>query len=430
MRQRAKVTLSSDAVRGPWVHGDPIVVFGDDWGRSVSTMQHLFRHIALDHPVIWVNAIGHRPPSLTLADARRAWEKVRAMARPRDMKGSGLSGGGVPLAVIEPRVLPWHNVRPIHALNTYALLRVLRSNLNRQGLTRSPALVTGSPPSVGVVGRLGEAASVYLCMDDFLNFPGVSARMIRPLEGRLLQKVDGVVATAKSLTVSKRPASGRAYHLPQGVNYEHFSIPRPEPADLAPIPHPRIGFAGTLGEACDLALLRRVAEVFDRCSVVLVGMITAKQADIEKLKRPNIHFLGARPYGDLPAYVQAFDVGIIPYVLSDYTKAVDPLKLLEYLAAGLPVVASAIPEAQKYADHIAVAGNADAFVEAVGVALRVNRASVREQGQAVARQNTWERRSDELIGIIVELARRRAAGSLLSSAQGPSGTSGNPALAV
>ena len=68
----------------PWTKGDPIVVFGDDWGRYVSTMQHLFRHISLDYPVVWVNAIGHRPPSLSLADARRAVEKVKAMARQRE----------------------------------------------------------------------------------------------------------------------------------------------------------------------------------------------------------------------------------------------------------------------------------------------------------------------------------------------------------
>lgn len=395
-------------VTGTWTRGDPIVVFGDDWGRSVSTMQHLFRHIALDDPVIWINAIGHRPPTISVSDLKRAWEKVGAMVRPRSRRsGSGLSGGGAPAAIIEPRVLPWHGSTVIHALNSAALVRTIRRRLTSLGLSRPPFLVTGSPPSVGVVGRLGEAASIYFCMDDFLNFPGVSARMIAPLERRLLHKVDGVVATAKSLTESKRPSSGRAYHLPQGVNYDHFSAQRPEPDDMASIPRPRIGFAGSVGGACDLGLVRRLAEAHAGCSVVLVGMLTAEAKEIDQLKRPNIYVLGPRPYADLPAYVQSFDVGIIPYVLSDYTRAVDPLKLLEYLAAGLPVVSTAIPEVLKYAAHVSVAHSDDAFVSAVGGALSVDRASACERGRAVARQHTWERRSEELQRIMAEVVASR-----------------------
>lgn len=402
---------TAGGVRGaaaPWTRGDPIVVFGDDWGRYVSTMQHLFRHIALDYPVVWVNAIGHRPPSFAAADLRRGWEKIRAMTRPRGARpGSGLTGGGVPAAIIEPRVLPWHHVGPVHALNTALLLRAIRRRLGALGLTRPPVLVTGSPPSVGVVGRLGEVASIYFCMDDFLNFPGVSAKMIAPLERRLLERVDALVATAKSLTQSKLPASGNAHLLPQGVNYEHFSAPRPEPKELASIPRPRIGFAGTVGGCCDLGLVRRIAETYPNCSVVLVGPITAHRATIGALMRPNVHVLGLRPYSELPAYVQGFDVGIIPYVLNDWTRAVDPLKLLEYLAAGLPVVSSAIPEAAKYAEIVAMAPDDDAFVRSVGDALAADRDAARERGQAIARQHTWKQRADTLLGIMSDLVTLR-----------------------
>jgi len=400
--------MSSPAT--PWTTGDPIVVFGDDWGRYVSTMQHLFRHISLDYPVIWVNAIGHRPPDLNLADARRAVQKVKAMIRPKGPQPTfGLVGGGLPKAIIEPRgVLPWHGFGPIHRLNTTLLTRAIKARLASLGLTRAPVLVTGTPPSAGVVGRLGEAASIYFCMDDFLNFPGVSAAMIGPLEKRLLGKVDALVATANSLTVSKFPASGNAYHLPQGVNYDHFSKPLPEPEDLRAIPHPRIGFAGTVGGCCDLLLVRRIAESYPDCSVVLVGPITADQATMDAIKRPNLHVMGLRPYSQLPAYVQGFDVGLIPYVLNDWTKAVDSLKMLEYLAAGLPVVTSAMPEAAKYAHMAFMTHDDDEFVRAVGEALGVNDAEARQSRQAFASQHTWQRRADRLIEIInVTVAARR-----------------------
>lgn len=315
----------------------------------------------------------------------------------------------MPRAIIEPRVLPWHQVAAVRAFNSAQLIRIIRRTSASLGLTRAPALVTGSPPSAGVVGRLGEAVSVYFCMDDFLNFPGVSARMIAPLERRMLQRVDALVATAASLTRTKRPESGIAYHLPQGVNYDHFASPREEPPDLASIRRPRIGFAGTVGGCCDLGLVGRVAQTYPHCSVVLVGPVSADSATIERLKRLDVHVLGLRPYSELPAYVQGFDVGIIPYVLNDWTRAVDPLKLLEYLAAGLPVVASSIPEAAKYADVVAVAADDDSFVWAVGDALNGDRNTARQRGQAIAQQNTWAERAKRLVEIMEDVGRRAAA---------------------
>jgi len=260
-------------------------------------------------------------------------------------------------------------------------------------------------------------------LDDFLNFPTYTAKMLAPLERRLLERVDLVVATAESLTRSKLPRSGRAYHLPQGVNYEHFAEPRPEPADLAGIPKPRIGFAGSVSTQCDTALLSRLARSFPDASLVLVGPVAPELENNEALREPNVHVLGVRSYDDLPAYVQHFDVGIIPYVLSAWTVAVDPLKLLEYLAAGLPVVTTAIPEAAKYADHVAVASDAEAFVAAVRRALASDRDASRARGQALARSHTWERRADTFLRVIEDVMREREA---LGQSPSPARASAQP----
>ena len=395
----------------------PFVVFGDDWGRYPSTMQHVFRHIATRYPVVWVNGIGHRSPRLNPTDLKRAWGKLARVVWKKDVAtpstAQGL-GGSVPAAIIDPRVLPWHQFGPVRTFNTWSLTRAIAGRLKNLGSRRRPVLVTGSPPSVGVLGRLGEVVSVYYVLDDFLNFPTYTASMLAPLERQLLDRVDMVVATAASLTRSKFPSSGRAFHLPQGVNYAHFARTSCVPSDLAAIPPPRIGFAGSLSTQCDVALLSRLASEFSGASLVLVGPVGLDKKALEPLARPNVHILGVRPYDVLPSYVQHFDVGIIPYVLSGWTVAVDPLKLLEYLAAGLPVVTTSIPEAAKYRDSVAVAADTEAFITAVREALHADRNQCRERGQAVARAHTWEKRADTLLeliqGVAAESPRDESAG--------------------
>jgi hypothetical protein len=386
--------------------GTPLVVFGDDWGRNVSTMQHLFRWIIPDFPVVWVNGIGHRKPQPGLADLRRAFQKARAMfggPKTAPMVGAGYPD---PAAIVQPRVFPWHDNGLVYGYNVRTMLRSIRAALSRLGLSGPPFVVTGSPPSVGVLGKLGESGSVYLCMDDFLHLPSATAAMIAPLERRLLERVDAVVCTAESLTRTKAPRSGRAHYLPQGVNYDHFATRRPEPADMRDLPHPRIGFAGGVSAACDLDLLRAVAAANPSGSLILVGPLSV---DVRGLDLPNVHVLGPRPYADLPAYVQAFDVGLIPYVLNEWTRAVDPLKLLEYLAAGIPVVTTAIPEVLKYRGAVAVADDRRAFVELATAAAAEGREVVRTRGQAVARAHTWERRATELLAILGDVAARHHA---------------------
>jgi glycosyltransferase involved in cell wall biosynthesis len=384
--------------------GAPIVVFGDDWGRHVSTMQHVFRHIVPHRRVFWVNAIGHRYPRFTPNDLRRAWDKVGRMFGPRSAPSPSIATMGPrPEVIIEPRVLPWHHWPSVQAFNTRSLVRAIRTALELHECPDRPIIVTGSPPSVGVLGQLGEIGSVYFCMDDFLELPEVSADMIAPLERRLLQRVDVLVATASSLTASKAPASGKTYHLPQGVNYAHFATPRPAAPDIDRLPRPRIGFAGGLSERCDLELLQSLALSFPQGSIVLVGPVLLGGKALSALTAPNVHFLGAKPYAELPAYVQAFDVGIIPYILSDWTRAVDPLKLLEYLAAGVPVVTTALPEAVKYRSHVHIAGDNSGFVREVRLALDTLGPEAKASRMAMASQHTWERRAASLTAILEEL---------------------------
>jgi len=388
--------------------GTPVVVFGDDWGRNVSTIQHVFRWIIPDYPVVWVNGIGHRKPGLGTKDMRRAGRKILAMFGASQKTEALVGGAGYPnpVAVVQPKVLPWHDRPWIYAYNVRAMQSAIQNALAESGLAgRQPLLITGSPPSVGLIGRLGELASIYYCLDDYMQLPSVTPEMIGPLETALLHKVDAVVCTAQSLARSKVPRSGRAYYLPQGVNYDHMARPQPLPSDLASLPSPIIGFAGAVYERCDAVLIRAISAAFPHGSIVLIGPV---QMDTAALTAPNVHVLGPRPYASLPAYVQGFDVGIIPYVINAETVAVDPLKLLEYCAAGIPCVATALPEARKYSSVVSIAASTESFIAAIADALRGDPVRTRERGQELAKSNTWKDRAEALLRIAGdEVARRR-----------------------
>lgn len=377
--------------------GIRFVVFGDDWGRHVSTMQHVFRRLLPEHEVVWINGIGHRRPRLTLYDMKRAVSKLASMARPSNDARPSQVGGLRPSVVIAPRVVPWHDVELVHRLNTRSLLSQIRPAVAAMRGDGPLVLVTGSPPSAGVVGALGEDLSLYYCMDDFLHLPGTSPDLIGPMEQRLLDRVDMVVATARALEARKTPASGVFHYLPQGVNYEHFAAGRPVPAELAGLPRPIVGFAGGVGPACDEATLLAVARRFAGGSLVLVGPVSMDTRRLEA--EANVHLLGARPYAELPAYVQAFDVGIIPYAVDDWTSTVDPLKLLEYLAAGTPVVTTPLPEVAKYDDVVRVAAPGAAFADAVAAELDAPSAPL-EARRATARANDWDHRAARFMDLV------------------------------
>ncbi len=381
------------------------VVLADDWGRHVSSAQHLFRAIAHRRPVIWVNSYGHRTPRLTRYDLVRAVSKVSRMILPEARR---VVSSGEPLAIVNPRALPWHSIQWVHHLNTRSIAGQIRSAVRTARLDRF-VFVTETPLAVDMLGMLGESAAVYFCLDDYDVLPGVEPGLLVPFERRMVTRVDAVAATARTLLETRTPPSGLALHLPQGVNYEHFANPRAIPVELRELPRPLIGFAGGVGPVLDWPLLRSLALAMPNASVVLVGM-QQEEFSIPDLP-PNVHILGPRPYVDLPAYVQAFDVALIPYVLNQHTLSVDPLKLLEYLASGRPVVSTPLLEVHKYAEHVAIAASSDAFISAVrALADRRGTAdsSDAKRRQEFAATHTWQERASTFLSFVARAVEARA----------------------
>jgi glycosyltransferase involved in cell wall biosynthesis len=179
------------------------------------------------------------------------------------------------------------------------------------------------------------------------------------------------------------------------VDYEAFATPRPEPADLARIPHPRIGYVGRIKQQLDLSLLRSLARRHAQWSFVLVGPVEnlgPSEGIMRELSAmPNVHLLGPKPVHLLPDYTQHLDVCMLCYEVTGYTKFIYPLKLHEYLASGRPVVGSAIESLREFAEVVRVAEGADEWSSALSDALQPSASSAGEIGrrQRIARKHDW-----------------------------------------
>jgi glycosyltransferase involved in cell wall biosynthesis len=218
---------------------------------------------------------------------------------------------------------------------------------------------------------------------------------------------DVVFVTSLELLDRHKAINLNTHYLPNVCDYEHFARARDdglaEPADISSIPPPRIGFVGAVSSyKLDLNLIREIATERSHWSFVFVGEIGEGDpwTNLETLRGlPNVHFMGGRPYADLPAYLKSFDVAILPSALNDYTKAMFPMKFFEYLAAGLPVVSTPLPALAGYESVATFCGDSASFTEAIERNLRDPDANVSGR-QKAARENTYAGRTRRMLDIL------------------------------
>jgi len=327
----------------------------------------LMRHLARRHPVLVVNSIGLRMPmpGRTTTPVRRVVRKVGSMARAVRAPLPELPD----FHVMSPVSLPVYGRPRLTSLNARAVAGQVSAVSRRLGMRR-PACVVTIPTAEPVVRHLAHGPLIVNRADKHSLFPEADQEVIEEHERRLLGSADTVVYASHALMAADAPLVGaRARFLDHGVDLEHFRrrTAAEEPADLQAIPHPRIGFFGTLDALVDYALVERVARDIPEASVVLVGPATVDISRVAGI--PNVHVLGLRPYEDMPRYGSGFDVAIMPWASTEWIHWCNPIKLKEYLALGLPVVSTAYPEVDYYREVVRVAGNPAEYVAEIRAAL-------------------------------------------------------------
>ena len=200
-----------------------------------------------------------------------------------------------------------------------------------------------TPMAMLFTGHLRPQITVYDCMDQLSAFQGAPAAMVEQ-EAILFAHADLVFTGGRSLYEAKRTQHHNVHAFPSSVDHAHFGRSRlfcKDPDDQASIPHPRIGFFGVLDERLDRELIRDVAARMPEWQLILIGPIVKIRED-ELPRAANIHYLGPRPYAQLPDYLAHWDVTMLPFALNESTRFISPTKTPEYLAAGKPVVSTQI----------------------------------------------------------------------------------------
>jgi len=377
---------------------DIIIVSSDDWGIGLKTSKyHLATKMAkFNNRILFVESTGLRSPKLSKFDLKRITGKFRGMvSRLRQVQPN--------IFILTPPAIPLHRFRPIGMFNSILLTLSIKSALLELRF-RSPILFIFIPTGWALPGKLGESIAIYYCVDDYSSFTGVHSQTIRRLERKLLESVQICITSSLKLYEEKIKVNPNTFYIPHGIDVAHFARafdPDLEvPDDLDRIPRPRIGFYGFIERRwLDFDLLEYLASRHPEWSLVLIGKLGD---DISHLLRfPNVHYLGVKPYEELPAYNKGFDVAVIPFAMNEMTVNSNPLKLREYLASGLPVVATDLPEIRKFSDVVYLARDHREFEVALEVAIHGDIPYLARRRLEAVRDESWENRF-ELLSQIVE----------------------------
>jgi glycosyltransferase involved in cell wall biosynthesis len=374
-----------------------------DWDAELWTNQHhLMARLAHRNAVLFVESLGLRRPQLAGRDVRRIGRRLH-----RGVRGARSADG---LHVLSPLLVPLHGRPRVRALNV-ALLRAQVSRAARRLGFERPLLWSYVPQAEWLLDALRPSAVVYHCVDDIAEQRGIDAAAFRAAEERFAARADLVLASAPALAERMRRVAGHVVYAPNVADTALFAqalADGPADAALAALPRPRIVFTGAVvATKLDLGLLEAVARARPAWMFALVGPVGPGDpgTDVSALRAlENVHLLGPRRYDDLPAVLRAADAGLVPYAINPLTRSIFPMKVYEYLAAGLPVVSSPLPALDGVGD-VVTAGDAPGVVAALERALAGDTAEERRARSDRARDHSWDSRLEEIGSYLSRLGR-------------------------
>jgi len=272
-----------------------------------------------------------------------------------------------------------------------------------------------TPMAMDFAAHLKPQATVFDCMDELSAFKFAPPELIEN-ERRLFEKADLVFTGGQSLYETKKHQHEQVFAFPSSIDAEHFKQARSITEDRAEqksIPRPRFGYYGVIDERIDIGLLAEVADLRPDWQFIMVGPVV-KISDEDLPRRENIHYLGAKSYQDLPAFLAGWDVAIMPFAINESTRFISPTKTPEYLAAGKPVVSTPIRDVVRpYGEMnlVRIASTAEEFVAASEKALQEDGVEGLVKIDEFLARISWDKTWEQMNVLINEVVRKQVKSS-------------------
>lgn len=371
--------------------GRDIITFCNDWTGDPLSKVHLMRLMSRDNRVLWIDSIPLRNPTATTRDFKRIIEKLSSAMSPlREVEPN--------IHVLSPLSIPSHGHPLLRKINRSFLRFQIKRAIKTLNFKRIINYVF-APTGGLVAGSFGEESIVYHCVDEYSEFTGVSTKALLEIEEKLLRLSDVVICSAERLVESKSKVNPNTHLVRHGVDFNHFKKALDDktvvPEDLAKLPKPIIGFFGLIADWVDIDLIAHTAKQFPDATVCMIGKVDTDISQLTSL--PNVKMLGRKRYEDLPAYCKGFDVTLMPFIINELTLNANPLKVREYLAAGLQVVSTAIPEVEVL-QMCRIAHDKEEFIREVAEALKTPGPDP-AISEAI-KHESWEAKLDEIRNLL------------------------------
>jgi len=318
------------------------------------------------------------------------------------------------LYIYSPLTLPFPYWRFATWINRHLILSVLEKWIRIMDFTNPVIWVfLPTPLSLKVIDTLNSQAVIYYCIDNFRG-SSASAKKIEKSEIKLLKMADLVFVTSRELYSYCSVYNDRVSIFPFAVNFEEFEKIRLNRVfsleELKDIGRPIIGYVGGIHKWIDLGLIKDLAIRFPSYSFVFVGPIQTDVSVLLKLK--NVYFLGKKEHAKIPYFIKNFDICLIPYLVTDYTRNVYPTKLNEYLAMGKPVVSTDLPEISNFNaenDNLILVGKThEEFIDCIPRVLKDSGTAIVDRRISSAKGNSWQVRVQEMSGLIEDVIDKKS----------------------
>ena len=393
-----------------------LAVFSDDWGRHPSSSQHLIRELlwynkiccrqgcpgCREYQVVWVNTLGTRTPELSRADLIRAAGKIRSWVNPPIAQPQQDSEFGSDLKIVSPKMWPGFRRPWQRRLNAAAMQWHVEDALGRRSDEERIAITT-IPITADLVGRLDVDRWIYYCVDDFSQWPGLDSQVMQDMEAELVAKVDDIIVVSQTLQDRITQLGRESTLITHGIDTGHWKktpAPANRPVEFPAANKPVALFWGLIDQRLDVAWCKELAQAMavHGGSLILAG--PQQSPDPELANLPATIFPGRIAYEDLPNWAAHADVLVMPYADAPVTRAMQPLKLKEYLATMKPVVVRDLPATRLWCDAADVVSDSATFTQRIIDRLETGLPDQQAHARQRLTQEKWSLKADQLKAVL------------------------------